>query len=128
LYNFARRGAKAAKGEIYTNKILCVLRVFARVILNPFFHHAHFCDMDVAGTKHTRFGLPYKLLHQNEIVPFFMDEKRNVRILFILFARIVLKFSQNKLFFSLKIIKTMTRATIIKVEAYCDCEFFAFWF
>ncbi len=32
----------------------------------------------VAGTKHTRFGLPYKLLHQNEIVPFFMDEKRNV--------------------------------------------------
>lgn len=36
------------------------------------------CDMDAAGTKHTRFGLPYKLLHQNEIVPFFMDEKRNV--------------------------------------------------
>jgi hypothetical protein len=41
-------------------------------------NHVKFCDMDVAGTKHTRFGLPYKLLHQNEIVPFFMDEKRNV--------------------------------------------------
>ncbi len=34
--------------------------------------------MDAAGTKYTRFGLLYKLLHQNEIVPFFMDEKRNV--------------------------------------------------
>ena len=34
--------------------------------------------MDAAGTKLTRFGLLYKLLHQNEIVPFFMDEKRNV--------------------------------------------------
>jgi hypothetical protein len=39
------------------------------------------CDMDVAGIKHTRFGLLYTLLHQNEIVPFFMDEKRNVSIL-----------------------------------------------
>jgi len=38
----------------------------------------YLCDMDVAGTKYTRFGLLYKLLHQNEIVPFFMDEKRNV--------------------------------------------------
>ncbi len=36
------------------------------------------CYMDVAGTKRTRFGLLHKLLHQNEIVPFFMDEKRNV--------------------------------------------------
>ena len=35
--------------------------------------------MDAAETKHARFGLPYKLLYQNEIVPFFMDEKRNVR-------------------------------------------------
>jgi len=26
------------------------------------------CDMDVAGIKHTRFGLLYTLLHQNEIV------------------------------------------------------------
>ncbi len=36
------------------------------------------CGMDAAETKHARFGLLYKLLHQNEIVPFFMDEKRNV--------------------------------------------------
>jgi len=41
-------------------------------------NHVKFCDMDVAGTKHTRFGLLYKLLHQNEIVIFFMDEKNNV--------------------------------------------------
>ncbi len=31
------------------------------------------CDMDVAGIKHTRFGLLYTLLHQNEIVPFWRD-------------------------------------------------------
>jgi hypothetical protein len=35
--------------------------------------------MDAAGIEFTRFGLLNKLLHQNEIVPFFMDEKRNVR-------------------------------------------------
>jgi len=31
------------------------------------------CDMDVAGIKHTRFGLLYTLLHQNEMVPFWRN-------------------------------------------------------
>jgi len=38
--------------------------------------------MDAAGTKLTRFGLFYKLLHQNDIVPFFVHEKRNVTYIY----------------------------------------------
>jgi hypothetical protein len=46
----------------------------------------------------------------------FIDLRKNVTTLSILLTRTVSETLQKKLFFSLKIIKTMTRATIIKVR------------